>query len=521
MPNRSSDALFQLIKSLEKGEKRNLKLFVKRSAGTESLKTMQLFDALDKMADYEEKTLLKKVPSVSKQQLSNTKALLYKQILSSLRSLKGYSNIDIQLREMLDHARILYNKGLYMQVLKILDRLKETARNYNQLTYLQQALFFEKKIEALYITRSLQSRADELVHEANAVGEHIDNANRLSNLSLQLYGWYIQNGHARNENDIKSVKLFFETSLPKNAAYLKGFYEKIYYYQSYAWYAFIKLDFLTYYRYCQKWVTLFDEKPHMIEVEAAMYAKGMHNLMSAHFDLLNHDKLAACIKRFKQFAKSKLVQDSDNSRIVTYQYLYTAVINLHFLEGTFGKGLKMVPYLEQMLVEYNHYLDRHRVMVFYYKIACLYFGSGNNEKAIAYLNRIINQKDDLRTDLQSYSRLLHLIAHYELGNFDLLEYLIKSVYRYMAKMENLSKVELAMLDFLKNAFKFNTITIKAEFEKLLTNLKKYQSNRLEARAFAYLDVISWLESKIYDKNVQDIIREKYLLEKNKNNRLVI
>lgn len=268
-----------------------------------------------------------------------------------------------------------------------------------------------------------------------------------------------------------------------------------------------------YYRYCQKWVDAFEENPAMIETETPMYAKGMHNLMSAHFDLMNYDKLAACIKRFKKFARTSLVQQNDNNRIVIYVYLYTAVINLHFLEGTFTKGLSMVPFLEEMLVKYEKYLDRHRVMVFYYKIACLYFGSGNNEKAIEYLNRIINQKDDLRIDLQCYSRLLHLIAHYELGNFDLLEYLIKSVYRYMLKMENISKVELAMLQFLKESFKFNTRSIKPQFEKLLRQLEKYQNKRLEARAFAYLDVVSWLESKIYDKNVQDVIREKYLSER--------
>lgn len=515
MPSKSTDSLFQLIKSLEKGEKRNLKLFVKRSTGAESMKSIKLFDALDKMNDYDEKLLLKKVPTVSKVQLSNTKALLYKQILASLRTLKDYGNIDIQLREMLDHARILYNKGLYMQALKILDKLKETARAYNQFSYIHQALFFEKKIEALYITRSLQNRADNLVSEADEVNAFLENTNRLSNLNLQLYSWYIQHGHARNEKDLKSIKSFFENSLPQNVANLKGFYEKVYYYQCYAWYAFIRLDFLMYYRYCQKWVDEFESNPKMIETEAAMYIKGMHNLMSAHFDLLNHDKLAACISQFKAFGKSNLVQHNDNNRIITYQYLYTAVINLHFLEGTFDMGLKMVPFLERMLVRYEKYLDRHRVMVFYYKIACMFFGSGNNKKAIDYLNRIINQKDDLRTDLQCYSRLLHLIAHYELGNFDLLEYLIKSVYRYMAKMENISKVELAILDFLKTAFKFNIRTIRPQFEKLLHRLKKYQGNRLEARAFAYLDIISWLESKIYGLNVQDIIREKYL-KKNMN-----
>lgn len=511
MPSRSTDALFQLIKSLEKSEKRNLKLFVNRNSGSESLKSMLVFDALDKMNEYDEALLMKKVPSVSKQQLSNTKALLYRQILSSLRVLKDDHNTDLQLHEMLDNARILYNRGLYHQTLKILERIKEFARTHQQLTYLQQALFFEKKIEALYITRGLQNRAEELSKEANEVNQTISNINVLSNLTLLLYSWYIQNGHARNQKDLKIVQEMLETNLPEKTG--NSFYERIYLYQSYVWYAYIKLDFLMYYRYCQKWVDFFEQNPKMIETETAMYVKGMHNLMSAHFNLLNHDKLAACIKRFKHFAQSPLVQNADNNRIVTYVYLYTAVINLHFLEGTFHKGIKMVPFLEEMLVQYGRYLDRHRVMIFYYKIACLYFGSGDNSKAIDYLNRIINQKDDLRTDLQCYSRLLHLIAHYELGNYTLLEYLIKSVYRYMAKMENLSKVEEEMFRFLRHAFKFSEKTIKPEFEKLLVKLKKYHNNRLEARAFAYLDVISWLESKISGINVQDVIRKKYLRER--------
>ena len=86
------------------------------------------------------------------------------------------------------------------------------------------------------------------------------------------------------------------------------------------------------------------------------------------------------------------------------------------MEGTFSEGLKLVPHIREKLDEYDLYLDRHRVLVFYYKIASLYFGSGDYEKAIDYLNKIINWKMDLRTDLQCYSRLLHLIAHYELGN---------------------------------------------------------------------------------------------------------
>jgi hypothetical protein len=510
MSNRSADTIFQLIKSLEKGEKRNFKLFVKRNYTGGDRKFIQLFDALDGMKEYDEAMLLKKIKSIKKQQLSNLKAHLYKQILASLRLIRDENNIDILLHEQMDYARILYNKGLYLQSLKVLDKMKEMARTHHQLTYLQQVLFFEKKIEALFITRSMRNRADELTKESEEVNEKLSVVNELSNLSLQLYSWYIQNGHARNKKDFDELKEYFEKHLPGEIS-RENFYEKLYLYQCYTWYAFIRQDFLQYYRYSQKWVDLFDEHPLMLAAETAMYIKGMHNLMGAHFSLLNHEKLREVNRRFEQFTKQPLMVNNENNRILAYVYLYTSKINLCFLEGNFTKGLKLVPFLEKMLKEYGLFLDKHRVLVFYYKIACLYFGSGDNERAIDYLNKIINEKADLRTDLQCYARLLHLIAHYELGNFDLLEYLIKSVYRYMAKMENLSKVEEEMFAFLRRSFRIGAHALKPEFEKLLEKLKHYERNPLETRAFSYLDVISWLESKINNVNVQDVIREKYIL----------
>src|SRR6186997_370727 len=510
MPNRSADTLFQLIKSLEKSEKRNFKLFVKRNYSGGDLKFIQLFDALDGMKEYDEVSLLKKNKSLRKQQLSNIKAHLYKQILASLRIIRDENNIDIQLHEQMDHARILYNKGLYLQSLKLLDKMKETAKANHQLTYLQQVLFFEKKIETLFITRSMRDRADQLTEESEEVNEKLSTINRLSNLSLQLYSWYIQHGHARNKKDFDDLKFYFENNLPKGIKNDSSFYEKLYFYQSFTWYAFIRQDFLQYYRYTQKWVDLFDEYPAMLAAETAMYIKAMHNLMGAHFNLLNHEKLKGAIRMFEDFAKQPIITDNENNRILTYVYLYTAKLNLCFLQGNFTKGLKLVPFLEKMLKEYGPFLDKHRVLVFYYKIASLYFGSGNNEKAIDYLNKIINEKADLRTDLQCYARLLHLIAHYELGNFELLEYLIKSVYRYMSKMQNLSKVEEEIFSFLRRSFRVGAHALKPEFEKLLEKLKRYERNPLETRAFSYLDIISWLESKINNVNVQDVIREKYL-----------
>lgn len=510
MPNRSTDSLFQLIKSLEKSEKRNFKLYVKRNSASVDLKIIHLFDALDKMTDYDEELLLRKNSSIKKQQLSNIKAHLYRQILASLRLLNNDDNIDIQLHEQMDHARILYNKGLYLQSLKILDKIKENARAHNQLTFLLQVLFFEKKIEALHITRSMQDRADQLTQEVDEVNIRLLRVSQLSNLSLQLYSWYIKNGHARNTRDETAVKQFFETYVSFDVSSVNGFYEKLYLYQSYCWYAFIMQDFLLYYRYAHKWVDLFEKEPVMVEVETAHYIKGIHNLLGAHFDLQNDKKFNDLLIKFEKFAGSQIVGNSENNRIQVFVYLHIAKLNKHFMEGTFTEGLKLVPVIETNLKEYSRYMDRHRVLVFYYKIASLYFGSGAYGIAIDYLNNIINWKVDLRTDLQCYARLLHLIAHYELGNFDILEYLTKSVFRFMSKMENLSIVEEEIFEFIRNSLRLFHKDLKPEFQKLLEKLKKLEKNHTEARAFAYLDIISWLESKIRNVPVQDVIREKFL-----------
>jgi hypothetical protein len=206
MPNRSTDIVFQLIRSLQKSEKRNFKLYTKRNSGDHDLKIVELFDAIDKLDDYDETVLLKKVPSIKKQQLSNTKAHLYKQILASLRVLKSTESIDLQLHEQLDYARILYNKGLYLQSLKILERTKELAISHNQDSFLMQVISMEKKIETLHITRSMQNRADTLAAEALDVNTRRRMITSLSNLALKLYSWYVQHGHARNEKDDIHIK---------------------------------------------------------------------------------------------------------------------------------------------------------------------------------------------------------------------------------------------------------------------------------------------------------------------------
>ena len=123
MTNEPKDNLFVLVKSLTKSEKRQFTLYVGRMDSNEDSKFLNLFQLLDKINRYDEKLILSR-GIVSKQQLSNLKAHLYKQILISLRMNPMHKNIRIQIREQLDFATILYQKGLYKQSLKVLEKAK-------------------------------------------------------------------------------------------------------------------------------------------------------------------------------------------------------------------------------------------------------------------------------------------------------------------------------------------------------------------------------------------------------------
>lgn len=511
MPNSQHDALFILIKTLTKAEKRNFQLAFNKNNTKEDVLFIQLFNTLDKMKDYDEDLILKKIPAIKKQQLSNVKAHLYKQLLTSLRLLYKQKDPLIDLREQLDYARVLYNKGLYTQSLKLLSRAKAMSVEQEEVMLTYEIVEFEKLIESRHITRSLENRAEELSDESRHIELQLTSISRLSTLSLRLYGLYLKLGHARNEKDAEMVKRFFEDNAPQISQTGMSFYEKIYLYQAYCWYYYILQDFIMYYRYTQKWVNLFKEYPSLLKADVDMYIKAMHNLLTAHFYTMNDEKFVHVLQELEEFIDYQQENFNENTRTNAFVYLYTAKINRHFLEGTFSEGLTLVPELEERIAEHQLKVDQHRVLVFYYKIACLYFGSGDNNRAIVYLNKIIHLRiGNLRADIQCFARILHLIAHYELENYSLVEYLIKSVYHFIAKNKDLGQMMEEILKFLRKNIYAHPKALRNAFAELKEKLVLISRNPYERRSFLYLDIISWLESKIEGVPVQDVIKRKFL-----------
>jgi hypothetical protein len=507
-----SDQLIQLIHSLSKAEKRSFKLYATRNATSASeMKFLQLFDFIEKTRDYSDKNALKKLTEIKKAQLSNIKAHLYKQLLTSLRLQHANHIPTITIRESIDHAVILYHKGFYKQALKALEKSKQLAVKFQSSMLQLEIVEFEKLIETQYITRSRSTRADELTSESKNVEKHIHQSVAFSNLSLQLYALYVKGGFVRDEKDFHYVRDFFKSNLPDYRIQDLGFIEKMHLYNAYMWYYYITQEFLMCFKYAKLWVDLFDLYPNVKYQYSEMYLKGLNHYQNAVFNLRNYKRLQLTVTKIENWSTASL--ENENVTLLQQLYTLTGKINEYYLTGAFTEGLSIVPKVEKYIQNNTNRLDNHRIMILYYKVACLFFGAGDYKKTIQYLNRIIQLKDvSLREDIQCFARILNLIAHFELDNDDLLDYQIKSVYRFLRNMGDLQGVQREILAFLRQLPFENDRLVILGFNDLHTKLVKLAQLPYEKRPFLYLDIISWLESRMQKRTVQAVIKEKYLVE---------
>jgi len=509
MPKQNKDKLILLINSLSKAEKRSFRLYVNRNSGAAESKFVKLFNHLDKAGHFEESKVLMQITDIKKSQLSNIKANLYKQILTCLRLIERAKIGEIQVREQIDFAKILYEKGLYQSCLELLDKAKKQALEINFETLALSILYFEKRIESQHVTGSMAEKADALTNQSDNLLQEISITNQLSNLSLLLFGRYLRYGYVKNEQDFNDLKTFFQRNLPSDVdPQTLSFFQKLYLYQSYVWYSNMSQDFAACFKYAQKWVDLFDEEELQKTNAATIYIKGLHNLLNALFMSGKRERYNGAYEKYKAFQIDKVPYVTRNE-ISNYKlFLYTHQLNQMLINGSYGE-LEVQKEIEKLILDNPYNWDTNRLLALRYKLGCVYFGNNDLGNCILTLNKISNKSfRDFREDIQCFARILNLIAHYDSGNEELVNYKLKSLYRFLSKMKDLEKMQLEIIKFLRRTTHMEASKMENEFKKLRDVLLKIADQPYEKRPFLYLDIISWLEGKMTDKKIGEVIKAK-------------
>ncbi|MEO8666799.1 MAG: hypothetical protein ABI462_15010, partial [Ignavibacteria bacterium] len=189
---------------------------------------------------------------------------------------------------------------------------------------------------------------------------------------------------------------------------------------------------------------------------------------------------------------------------------YDTELNLYLKTGEFEKGIPLVNEIKSGLERFKDKINKESQVLFAYNISYLFFGLADYNNSLKWINLIINDKElNIREDIQCFARILNLLIHFELGNYDLIEYIMKSTRRYLSNKNKLNKFELIVLNYVRKLINVNTkddrIFIYKEWKKELSAIS---DDILEIKAFEYFDFISWLDCNVKAKSFSEIVKEK-------------
>jgi len=506
---RSSDDLFQLIKSLDKNEKRYFKLAVSKYTSAEDSNYIKLFDAIDTQEEYNEEKLKKKFKGKKiEKNFPTEKNYLYRLILKSLRGYSQEQTSDHKIKDMIREAEFLYKKALYDQSEKILSRAKELAITHEKLLLLLE--IYEMEGQQLPLTENIEKTARYIEDDLpNALGilKKIENLAEFTKYHLQLYITYMKSGdEKRNTEILDEVESIISLPIYKDERSALTFLAKSYFYFMKRSYYRMQNDFENTMKYSRKEVQLFESHPHILTEQISLYANSLINYAINQFESKKFDDCHATLKKLRNIqTRSEFVKLKILSRY------YELTFSMYAVSGNFEKVTSEVNEAKTFIESNKGKLAGSLEHNIKYNVAYCFFGTGNYKEAIRWINKTLNETADEKVfpEKHCYARILNLAIHYELGNYDLLDSLIRSTGRYLNKKNLLFDTEELFIDFIDKIIIVTSEKEKlAEFAKFRKHLESVYGKYSEKQNPGYFNFFEWIDSKLLKKSFAEIIKEK-------------
>ncbi len=505
-----SNELFNLVKSLSKSEKRYFKLTSSLQSGEKNY--MRLFDAIEAQDEYDEAEIKEKFKGETFiKHLPSEKNHLYSLILKSLRGFYADKSAAAILQEQLRNIELLFNKALYKECSKIIKKAKKIAYNYEKHYFLLDLIGWEKTlVEEEYLQGKFDKDLTKLVEEESDCLEKLRNLAEYQILYSKINYAFRRGGYVRNAeekkivNDIANYHLIKgkNTALSTKAAtacyYIKGLC------------ATTERNIDESYVNFKKVIKIMEENPMIMKELPQRYVKAINNLMFAYMDYERWDECFDMIDKLKSLGKKPGFESMD-VQLKIFTFSNNGELLAHIYKGDFTAARdKVVPNILEGIELYEGKINSEEQMIFYYNIARVYIGCGDYKQALKYINVVLNDSETgLREDVYTFARLVNLVVHYELGNYDLLDYTIKSTKRFVTKNQKNYKFETVFLKDFKKLLKLKKADgMKQLYINFKSELEEIIKDPYEKAAVEYFDFISWLDSKIQNKSFEEVVKSK-------------
>lgn len=489
---KKQDYVFDLIKSLTRGEKRNFRMLTQITSG--SKKYLKLFDCMDSLDSYDESKILKKFrsdPSFEKQ-LAYNKNYLYNAILNSLAYFHKGPNSEVSSLTL--QVEILMQKNLYDQARKLLRRVKERVKSQEKFEDLLKLFRFE--VEILRLTENykvLHESLRQVEFEEKVTLEKISNLLKMRHLSVRAEVLMATIGMARREDDLEIINEILASPEMEDEKRALSNRAKILFHVVMRRVYHFKDDHVSALPHIKRALELFEASPILIEDDRIGYLKMLGSLVHTTFLLFGLDEVKG-LDRVMAFKPN-----TPQENVFRFSRIYLYMLAMHSDQGIVASEEFMADFHDE-LNKLSAVIPPKTELYAYYLLTVYYHVHGDHSRALKANNEFLNKpRASMSIPIQGAARIYNLVLHFELGNYDLIEYNLKSTSRFIYKIGRMFKYERRILRFFNRVINVKTQDeITSELKQLRADLMDIFEDPYEYKARILFKVIEWIDSKLED-----------------------
>jgi hypothetical protein len=502
-----SSELYELIHSLSPAEKRYFKLFASLHNKKGSNSYLKVFDAIEKQAEYDEAEVIqeaggKKMAS----QFPVVKNYLYKLILKSLRNFHSGQSVDFRLKEWLMNVEILLRKELIEQCIKILEKARRTAIEYEKYEYFLEILSYDMSLAMKVSEADLDkvwNQVEAFFAEADTYYEKFKNILTHRKLSMQLLILNRKEQHLRSDYSLKAYSDLMQHPITQGIGETRSVKARMFYLQSSYIFHFARSDYDRAYEAGSAMVMLMEEHPFLVEERPGNYLSALQNQVTMGVATLPFDRALGLVEKLKsfsaQFPRVKFEKGLEQ-KATLFAYLQQTSLYDHY--ENHAQGMEKVPeitaWLDGQDLKFN-LNEGFVVLAIYLSMAKLAIFSGHNSDGLRLVNRILNHPGiGSGYWMHLTARLMQILFYLELGEFSLVESASTSLYRFLEKRKQLHRFERILMRFMRKTGNSlgNGGDISPLYRDLREELRKISDDPFEKNAFQQFDLPKWLDRRI-------------------------
>jgi hypothetical protein len=503
----TSDDLFRLIKALNKSEKGYFKKFAAKNATGSKQNYIYLFEAIDSMESYDENLLKKKLKDASLlRQLAVYKVYLFNLILKALNLYGAYENSESQLNEMLSNIRILTSKHLYREARKIIRKAKELAYKFDKHKFIMELLASERHILMLAPQKNITEKRSQIFREQMDLIERIREFYDYNYLCDRMTILVDNEADFSSGENSARLEEIISDKLITSPSGFRGYYAQMNYYHTLLIYSGTRGNNEDILKHLKNQIAHDEANRQFIGENPQNYVYALINLLLYSNYAKDHaeaERTMAKLESVKKRLKGKIPRENE------IQILFHAS-NIEMLiyekNCDMQAGRNKIKQIEEDLKTFGNDVPFHIKSLMYVNIACFSIIDENYTAALKYLNKILNTPElSARADVNIISKVLELVVHYEMNNFDLIEYLLNSAKKILKNQGGVSKTAQLLLKFFSSIIKLSRDEHSKSFDELVFSLKRAGDGGV---LMSYFDFISWAQSRVSGIKMVDVLKNK-------------